>query len=215
MKKFLPDLPFSHNSHRHFSSITCARPIVLSLILLLNLYSAALADEEKRPPRWAEPVTLPEAENFYRVTPNLYRSAQPSVKAFREYEKFGIKTVINLRAQHSDRQLMPHGSSMTLIEYPINTWGLDEEDVIIVLRHIQTQPGPILVHCQHGADRTGTIIAMYRIVMEGWSETEALAEMTNGGYGFHSIWRNLPNYIKKADIAKVKQALAAEPDGRK
>ena len=44
------------------------------------------------------------------------------------------------------------------------------------------------MHCQQGADRTGTMMAFYRIAVQGWPKDDAIAEMKNGGYGFHSIW---------------------------
>ena len=61
-----------------------------------------------------------------------------------------------------------------------------------------TNAAPVLVHCQHGADRTGTMCAMYRIIHEGWSADDAIDEMENGGYGYHSIWVNLPRFIRKS-----------------
>ena len=36
---------------------------------------------------------------------------------------------------------------------------------------------PVFVHCKHGADRTGTMVAFYRILFEGWSKDEAIREM--------------------------------------
>ncbi len=42
----------------------------------------------------------------------------------------------------------------------------------------------VLLHCYHGSDRTGASVAMYRIIFQNWSTTDALAEMKHGGYGF-------------------------------
>ena len=52
---------------------------------------------------------------------------------------------------------------------------------------IRRASGPVLVHCLHGSDRTGTIVAMYRIVEQGWTREAAIAEMTGGGYGYHAV----------------------------
>ena len=62
----------------------------------------------------------------------------------------------------------------------------------------------VLVHCQHGADRTGTMCAMYRILREGWTADDAIDEMKNGGYGYHSVWGNLPRFIRKSAEQRVK-----------
>lgn len=47
----------------------------------------------------------------------------------------------------------------------------------------------MVVHCWHGSDRTGAVIAAYRIVQQGWSQHDAIDEMINGGYGFHPIFQ--------------------------
>jgi hypothetical protein len=46
--------------------------------------------------------------------------------------------------------------------------------------------------------------AIYRVAVQDWSKEEAIEEMTKGGFGFHSYWQNLPNYIRKLDILKIK-----------
>ena len=192
-------------------SLLASARVFLGLMIwagVLIICSPALA--QSRDPRWATPVDLPHAENFYRITPNLYRAAQPSAAAFREYEKFGIKTVINLRSKNSDRKHLKGGSSFNLIEVPMKAWDISDDEVVAVLRLIKNEPGPILIHCQHGADRTGTIAAMYRIVFENWTREEALDELINGGYGFHAIWKNIPEYLKEVDAARIRTAVNAK-----
>jgi len=181
---------------------------ILTAALLFG--APALAQEPGRNPRWAVPVDLPHTENFYRITPNLYRAAQPSAEAFQEYEKFGIKTVINLRSKNSDRKYLKGGSTLRLIEVPMKAWDVDDDEVIAVMRLIKNEPGPILIHCQHGADRTGIMVAMYRLVFENWTREEALDELVGGGYGFHKIWKNIPKYIKEVDVAGIKAAVNAK-----
>ena len=63
---------------------------------------------------------------------------------------------------------------------------------------------PVFVHCQHGADRTGTMCAIYRLVEQGWSKDEAIREITDGGYGFHSVWQNLIKYLRNLDVKAIK-----------
>ena len=63
------------------------------------------------------------------------------------------------------------------------------------------------MHCWHGSDRTGTVIAMYRMVVQGWSREDALDELVNGGYGYHTIYRNIPAYIRNVDIDSIRQQL--------
>jgi protein tyrosine/serine phosphatase len=67
------------------------------------------------------------------------------------------------------------------------------------------------VHCQHGADRTGMMTAIYRIAMEGWSKDDAITEMTEGGYGFHAIWKDLVEYVRELDVERLKREAGVSP----
>jgi protein tyrosine/serine phosphatase len=82
----------------------------------------------------------------------------------------------------------------------------NDRDVIAFLRlAVDPQRQPIFVHCLHGADRTGMVVAVYRVVVEGWSKEEALREMTLGGYGFHEQFDNLLEYVEELDVAEMRR----------
>ncbi len=144
--------------------------------------------------------------NFYQVSDGLYRASQPDACMMRLYEEQGIKTVINLRAFHSDADKV-EGTSLKLVEVPVLTWDLSMDEVVTVLQAVRDAEKPVLVHCQHGADRTGMMVAMYRIVEQGWSKERAIAEMREGGFGFHSIWFHIDDFIMQADAEAVRNAL--------
>lgn len=78
------------------------------------------------------------------------------------------------------------------------------------LRVIRDRKGPILIHCLHGSDRTGGVLAMYRIVFQQYTKEEAIEEMKNGGFGFHKVYRNIVRMIRKADIEQMRQELESE-----
>ena len=63
---------------------------------------------------------------------------------------------------------------------------------------------PVFVHCSHGADRTGAMTAAYRVVVQGWDKEEAIREMIQGGFGYHTLWDNLPATIRKLDVPALK-----------
>lgn len=176
-------------------------------LLAVWQFSSAGEGVNSGPKVWAAKVDLPGSDNFHKVSKDLYRAAQPTQKAMRAYEEFGIKTVINLRAYHSDRDEV-HGTGLTLIEIPVKTTKADDDETVIrVLQTIRDAEKPVLIHCQHGADRTGLMVAMYRIVEQGWTNEEALNELKNGGFGFHSIWMHIPDYVETVDVNKIKSAL--------
>jgi uncharacterized protein (TIGR01244 family) len=154
--------------------------------------------------KWAQALELPGLPNLYKVSENLYRGAQPSNEGMRQLEKLGIKTVVNLRLLHSDRDEIEN-TGLSYEHIPMTTWNTQDEDVVRFLKIItDSNNTPVFVHCQFGADRTGTMCAIYRIAVEGWNKNEAIDEMTNGGFGFHSIWKNLVDYIHSLDIDKIR-----------
>jgi len=160
--------------------------------------------------QWATKISLPGTPNFYKVSDDLYRGAQPDEKGFRQLEELGIKTVINLRSSHSDRDKLK-GTNLNYEHIPMTAWHPENEDVKRFLE-IATDANltPVFVHCKRGADRTGMMCAIYRVAVQGWSKDEAIEEMTKGGYGFYSIWQNIIDYIRKLDIEKIRQQAGIE-----
>lgn len=159
-----------------------------------------------RNPRWAQRMASAHLRNFYKVSDDLYRGAQPDRQGFLELETLGVRTVVNLRLGGSDKAML-QGTSLTPVEIPAEAWDLDDKDVEAFLRVVTDKSRtPVFVHCSHGADRTGAMTAFYRIVVQGWSKQDAIAEMTTGGFGFHSLWENLPSTIRSADVGRLKAA---------
>jgi len=166
-----------------------------------------------RDPRWATPMTKPGLPNLHKVSDTLYRGAQPTAQGMRELKKMGVKTVVNLRSFHSDRDEI--GDTGLAYEHIyMKAWHPEDKEVVRFLQ-IVTDPArtPAFVHCQHGADRTGTLCAVYRIVVCGWTKHEALREMTEGGFGYHAVWRNLPTYLEGLDVEAIRRraGLPAKP----
>jgi len=158
-----------------------------------------------RPASWAQPIALKGAPNLHKISSKLYRSAQPRAEGMRNLKQMGIKTIINLRAFHSDRDEIGD-TGLGYEHIYMKTWHPEKEDVVRFLK-IVTDPAraPVLVHCQHGADRTGTMSAIYRVVVDGWTKEEAVREMTQGGFNFHEVWSNLPPWIADLDIDELKK----------
>ncbi len=160
---------------------------------------------EQRPAHWAQPLDRPGLPNLHKVSPLFYRSAQPDAGGMAELKKMGIRSVVNLRSRHSDKEIM-EGSDLQYVSLPMNAWKTDEEDAVRFLKIFHDAKNtPILLHCKHGADRTGSMTAVYRVAVCGWSKKEALSEMTRGGFGFHSAFKNLIRFIEKLDVDSVRR----------
>jgi protein tyrosine/serine phosphatase len=201
------------------------RYLAVSLPVLVVLLGACLvqecglelgalpANKERQPQarqttgrKWAERLDLPGAPNLHKVSGDLYRGAQPSAEGMKQLEKLGIKTVVNLRFLLSDRGELK-GTGLAYEHINMTTFHPETEDVVRFLKIVADKKRtPLFVHCHRGADRTGTMCAVYRVAVQGWSKDEAIEEMTQGGFGHHPIWKNLPGFIRKLDIDQIKHA---------
>jgi protein tyrosine/serine phosphatase len=121
-------------------------------------------------------------------------------------EAFGVREVLNLRDLHSDKD-DAKGTALILHRIETDAGDLTEDEILEALKIIKGATGPILVHCRYGADRTGAVIAAYRVVMQGWSTEDAIDEMINGGYGFHERYDNLIERIRNLDVDRIKREL--------
>jgi len=167
----------------------------------------------ERPPLWAVPVERTGLPNLHRVSDGLYRGAQPTAEGFRALKEMGVRTVVNLRSFHSDRDEV-RDAGLAYAHITMKAWHPEDKEVVRFLR-IATDPArtPVFVHCQHGADRTGVMCAIYRVAVQGWPADEAVDEMSEGGFGHHRIWANLRRYVRELDLEQIKRrAGLAEQD---
>lgn len=161
-------------------------------------------------PHWA--VLVDKSANFYQVDDKLYRSEQLIDDDKQMVHDNNIRTIINLRYfDRNDDQMVFDDASVNLVNTPLLTWRVRPQEIAWVLYAVEQaqQSGAVLVHCYHGADRTGIIIAMYRIIYQNWSIDEAKREMKQGDFGYHAIWKNLENMLTPITVAQVKSALTA------
>lgn len=150
---------------------------------------------------------LPGLTNFAKVSDALYRGAQPTAEGFRTLKRLGVKTIVSLRWLHSDRSML-EGTGLRYLRVEAKAWHPEDEDVARVLKVIEDPKNqPVFVHCQHGADRTGTMVAAYRIVEQGWATEDAAQELPN--FGYHPIWTQVIDYLKRFDRAAMRKTIDA------
>lgn len=193
---------------------------VLPLIIIFCLVASVGVCEQtaetssdtatNRPAHWAQPIEMDGVPNLFKVSDDLYRSAQPSAEGMKNLKAMGIETIVNLRSFHTDRDEI--GTTGLAYEHLyVKAWHPEEDEIIRFLQIVtNSKRTPVLVHCQHGSDRTGTMCALYRIAVQGWSKDEAVTEMTQGGFGFHEVWINLVPWIKALDIEAIKTKAALD-----
>jgi protein tyrosine/serine phosphatase len=184
-------------------------PKILFILLLLCASqgcSQTVIEPRLRPAQWGVPVIGTNLDNFYQVADGVYRSEQPDDDDLETLTDLGIKEILNLREYHSDEDA--EEKNFTVHYVPMAAGSVTEQQLLTALTKIKNRKAPILIHCWHGSDRTGVTVAAYRVVFQNWSKKQALDEMMNGDYGYHSsVYENLVELINQLDVAKMKREL--------
>ena len=154
---------------------------------------------------WAKPIKRPGCPNLHQVDDKLYRGAQPTVDGCHELKRLGIKTVVNLRRSDTDAQ----GIDETKLDYediPVAHYDATEDEIVRFNKIVtDRERTPVFVHCLSGANRTGMIVAIYRVVVGGWTIDEALKEMREGDYGSYGGGVPFDDYMRSLDVQDIRR----------
>ena len=183
---------------------------IVSLLLLLAQPAVAQPAPRERPVHWATTIINTGLENLYRVSPDLYRCEQPEKKDIPDLKAVGIQSILNLRRYNSDPKELTAAGFTPLLQR-MEADDLTADDLVAALRLIRDARKPVLVHCWHGSDRTGSVVAAYRIVFQGWTAAAALDELRFGGYGYHE--KTFPNIIQlfeNLDVGLLRQRVLTD-----
>lgn len=174
---------------------------LFSFVLFLSLLFAvgvvrSLGDSFPEETRFSERIFgLKGLTNVGRVAPHIYRGAEPLLEGYTTLKKMGIRTVINLRTTSSEKQAV-EAAGMRSVEVPLSVLNDINPKTVNEVIQIMKDPAnqPIFLHCRQGQDRTGIIVAAYRMKVDGWSLADAEAEMQS--FGFNDIWHELKEFIR-------------------
>ncbi len=123
--------------------------------------------------------------NLSVVSPNLIRGAQPSSTALGLLKLAGVKTVVNLRNEEvlvAREAADAKRAGLNYLNIPMTLFGSPTRQQFQKFLNTVDTAGPVFVHCQLGEDRTGTMVAIYRMSKEGWDANRAYQEMTAMGF---------------------------------
>jgi len=137
-------------------------------------------------------------EHAAKVGPGIYRGSQPTYEGLVNLRNRGFRTVVNLRSFHSERREV-EALRMKAVEIPMRADVVCEApSEAAVFRFLDTvlDPSnqPVFFHCGRGCDRAGTMSAIYRMEVEGWSPAEALEEMR--AFGCSEMFGDLIRYVE-------------------
>ncbi|HEU4710552.1 MAG TPA: tyrosine-protein phosphatase [Pyrinomonadaceae bacterium] len=130
---------------------------------------------------------------FQQVNERLYRSGQPREGSLSRLSELGINTIINLRGT-SERTKAEEAAARALglnyFNVALPNWGRPQDARVDRVLQIIAAPesGRVLVHCKDGVDRTGMIVALHRMMHEGWTKEQALAEAERSGMRRIQVW---------------------------
>jgi len=179
---------------------------VLQLAPVMILATAAFAQQQ-------QPQAPAGVGNFHVVNDHIYRGAQPSSEGIQALAKMGVKTVVDLREADGNMLLekkQVEAAGMKFVNVPMH--GLEtpsSADVAKVLAVFNDKSaGPVFVHCKRGADRTGTVVACYRISHDRWDNGKALSEAKSNGMAW--IQKAMQHYVMGYK-APLENASAAVP----
>lgn len=146
--------------------------------------------------------------NLHRVDAKVWRSSQPTRHEFRGLKEQGIGEVLCLRRWHSDKE---EARGLELHHVRMNAGEIRDDDIVAALRIMVDAEEPLLVHCFHGSDRTGVVVAMYRMVVQGWPREQAIAELTDPRYGHHAdVFPNIRRYLETVDVGTIRERLGRQ-----
>jgi tyrosine-protein phosphatase SIW14 len=161
-----------------------------------------------------EKLSLSGVSNFGRMTDQLYRGAQPTPEGFAQIKAMGIDTVVRF-SLGEEGSVAERGQvealGMRFVNIPWSSVHEPTSDQVInFLTLAHDHPGrKIFVHCKAGADRTGVMVALYRIALDHWTPAQAIDEMK----AFHYRYLFLPHL--QAYVEAFPAKLGSDPGLRR
>lgn len=131
--------------------------------------------------------------NFAKINESLFRGGQPTVRGLEHLAQIGVRTVVNLRDTPSavvrERRAVEK-LGMNFRNIRLSNWFQARDAEIRAIVEVIDDPAnqPVFIHCKRGADRTGTVIAIYRMLIDGWNDRDANREAKRYGIGWWQVW---------------------------
>ena len=171
-------------------------------------------------------ITSEDVCNFHQVDEQLFRGGRPRPSAYPKLAEIGIRTIVNLEevdfaaeekalVDNLNRTLPP-GKQIQFFSLPIGpdeieVRGISHERLKKLFAQVRDAQRPIFIHCYHGKDRSGAVVAIYRMLMQQKSFDEAYAEAYH--YGFsrrdHGLSQTVDRYKSRKKLHSLPRP---EPD---
>lgn len=172
-------------------SMFLSRSSLVVLVAIVAVFSATVISSASSGDKSSKKSSRVEVDvnNFGKVTDFFYRGAQPKEDEYEQLAALGIKTIIDLRNDPKDyAEATARQFGLKYINLPMsdkNYPAADADDKFLSLVNDEANH-PVFVHCAGGRHRTGAMIAVYRMKMQGWDVEQAYDEMKD--YDFYTRW---------------------------
>jgi tyrosine-protein phosphatase SIW14 len=152
----------------------------------------------------AEKLKIAGVPNAGKISDVLFRGAQPSPQGLVELKKLGVTTVVDLRGNRGPvnrERAQAESLGMRFIDIPVNGWSAPSNaQVAEFLKLFQQDPTQkVFVHCYYGRDRTGVMVAAYRMAQQNWTSDQAIAEMDSFGFRYY-FYPSMKSYVRRFPI---------------
>ena len=155
------------------------------------------------------PESVESVPGYAKVSDSLCRGDQPDAEGFAELANKGVKTVICLRILDRDSELLT-GLGFRYRHISFKHWHPEQEDLLEFLAIVANPENqPVFVHCRQGVDRTGMMVAAYRVVVQDWTKDKAIAEMRE--MGFHDEQIFIERFLEDIDPVATRLELSKHP----
>jgi protein-tyrosine phosphatase len=160
----------------------------------------AVSNYESRRVAPTEDLKIPGVKHAGKITDSLYRGGRVTKEGFRELQRLGVTTVVDLHTGHHQirrERAQVEALGLHFVSIPISGWSPPKNSHVVKFLTLtrQAPAEKVFVHCRFGGDRTGVMIATYRIAMQNWNPEHAIKEMQH--FGFHGFWHPaMTTYIR-------------------
>ena len=179
----------------------------ISALLVAGLCAAMNVPQTASPPvstptkehSFGRRLTIEGVPNAGQVTANLYRGGQPTTTGFQALANMGINIVVDQRGSREGESERVAKLGMRYVSIPWHCPFPKDETFARFLILLRQNPGKkVFVHCRLGDDRTGMMVAAYRMAEQNWTAAEAKKEMEAFGFSMphHLICPSLSSYLE-------------------
>jgi tyrosine-protein phosphatase SIW14 len=153
------------------------------------------------PSAHADKLTIDGVRNAGRISDVLLRGAQPTTKGLAELKKAGVTTIVNLRQEGLEvehERKLAESLGLRFLNIPIVGWSLPSDAQVAQFLNLfrESAGRRVFVHCYYGDDRTGVMVATYRIAQQHWTADQAVDEMHSFGFHYY-LYPNMASYVRK------------------